>query len=176
AVLTTDSNIDDITLIAEQIQSIASELGQQYDQSDLLHMGIVSFERSSEFERLMPALIEAYEQARLIEANAFYIKENTLSSMTEMSWKATIEQVIKEDSAVITFTNQAYNYSDTAKPTLVMREAFTEVRDGNGNLLPIGTFFSMAEAFDLVETLDKHIVQKVLKLMSAEANPASVTI
>jgi EAL domain-containing protein (putative c-di-GMP-specific phosphodiesterase class I)/GGDEF domain-containing protein/HAMP domain-containing protein len=176
AVLTTDSNIDDITLVAEQIQALANDIGQQFEHNDLLHMGIVSYERSSEFERLMPALIEAYEQARLIEANAFYIKENTLSSMTEMSWKATIEQVLKEDSAVITFTNQAYNFSDTAKPTLVMREAFTEVRDGNGNLLPIGTFFSMAEAFDLVETLDKHLVQKVLKLMSAEANPAPVTI
>jgi predicted signal transduction protein with EAL and GGDEF domain len=176
AVLTTDSNMQDITRIAEQIQALANELGQQYEHSDLLHMGIVSYERSSEVERLMPALIEAYEQARLIEANAFYIKENTLSSMSEMSWKATIEQVINTDSAMITFTNQAYNYSDTAKPHLVMREAFTEVRDANGDLLPIGTFFSMAEAFDLVETLDKHIVQKVLDLMGEESNPAPVTI
>lgn len=176
AVLTTDSNIDDITLVAEQIQSLANTIGQQYDHADLLHMGIVSFERSSEFERMIPALVEAYEQARLIEANAFYLKENTLSSMTEMSWKSTIEQVIKTDAAVITFTNQAYNYSDTAKPTLVMREAFTEVRDANGDLLPIGTFFSMAEAFDLVETLDKHLVQKVLKLMMAETDPAPVTV
>lgn len=34
----------------------------------------------------------------------------------------------------------------------------------------------MAEAFDLVETLDKHLVQKVLKLMSAETDPAPVTV
>lgn len=176
AVLTTNSHINEVTQIAEQIQALASELGQQYEQNDLLHMGVVSFERSSEFERIIPALIEAYEQARLIEANAFFIKETTLSSMTEMNWKATIEQVIETDSTVITFTNQAYNYSDTTAPRLVMREAFTGVRDGNGELLPIGTFFSMAEAFDLAKTLDKHIVQKVLKLMSQETDPVAVTI
>ena len=176
AVMTNGTTLDDITLIAEQIQSLANQLGQQYQQPDLLHMGIVSFERSSEFDRLMPALVEAYEQARLIEANAFHIKENTLSSMSEMHWKNAIEQVIKDDSAVITFTNQAYHYSETDPPKLVMREAFTEVRDSKGQLLPIGTFFSMAEAFDLVEVLDKTLVTKVLKLIAEEVDPAPVTI
>lgn len=176
AVMTNGTTLDDITLVAEQIQSLANQLGQQYQQPDLLHMGIVSFERSSEFDRLMPALVEAYEQARLIEANAFHIKENTLSSMSEMHWKNAIEQVIKDDSAVITFTNQAYHYSETDPPKLVMREAFTEVRDSKGQLLPIGTFFSMAEAFDLVEVLDKTLVTKVLKLIAEEVDPAPVTI
>lgn len=176
AVMTNGTTLDDITLVAEQIQSLANQLGQRYQQPDLLHMGIVSFERSSEFDRLMPALVEAYEQARLIEANAFHIKENTLSSMSEMHWKNAIEQVIKDDSAAITFTNQAYHYSDTDLPKLVMREAFTEVRDSKGQLLPIGTFFSMAEAFDLVEVLDKTLVTKVLKLIAEEVDPAPVTI
>ena len=176
AVVQTGGNLADINELAGQIQKVASRLGEHYNHQDLLHMGIVSFGRSSEFERLLPALVEACKQALLIGENAYFIKENTLSSMTDVDWRTTIEQVIAQDTAVITFTNAAYHYHDNLQPQLVMREAFTEIRDDDGQLLPVGTFFSMAEAFGLAITLDQHIVQKVLKQIAQEAKPAPVMI
>lgn len=176
AVIQTGADGNDVKALAQQVQRIASRLGEQYDQHDLLHMGIVPFARNSEFERLQPALIEAYKQALLIGENAYFIKEDTLSSMNDIGWKTTIEQVIAEDGIIITFTNAAYSYDDNLQPQLVMREAFTEVRDNTGQPFPIGTLFSMAEAFGASVALDQHIVRKVLQQLSQEATPAPVMI
>lgn len=176
AVIQAEAAGNDVKALAQQIQLIASRLGEQYGQHDLLHMGIVPFARNSEFERLQPALIEAYKQALLIGENAYFIKQDTLSSMNDIGWKTTIEQVIAENESIITFTNAAYSYDDNLQPQLVMREAFTEVRDNTGQPLPIGTLFSMAEAFGASVALDQHIVRKVLQQLSQEAIPAPVMI
>lgn len=164
-----------ITAFADKLQKAVNNLGQQYDDEDLLHIGIVGFGRSSEFDRLLPAAIEAYEQSKLIGANAYFIKQDSLSSISDQDWKAAISQAIDKQTPEITFTNQAYNYAGTS-PQQVMMEAFTVVRDADGKELPIGTFFSMAEEFGLVEQLDRTIVSKVLTTMEQQKVTTPVTI
>lgn len=164
-----------ITIFADKLQHAVNALGQQYNDKDLLHIGIVEFGRSSDFDRLLPAAIEAYEQSRLIGANAYFIKKESLSSVSDQAWKAAISQAISNNTPEITFTNQAYNYRSES-PELVMMEAFTVVRDASGQELPIGTFFSMAEEFQLVEQLDKTIVSKILATMEQQKVRTPVTI
>ena len=105
-----------------------TELGRQHGITDLIHMGIVHFERSSEFERLMPAAIEAYEQAKLIGPNAYFIKPDNLSSRSEAAWRDIIVRSIGLKTADITFRAEAYNYLGEV-PVKVMTEAFTETTD-----------------------------------------------
>ena len=165
----------EIQTLAESLQERFNHLGQVHGIEDLLHTGIVRFERSSEIERLMPAMVEAYEQARLIGQNAFFIKEDSLSSMTEMDWKAAVEHAIDYNTPEITFTAEAYNYhTDPAQQ--VMREAFTVVRNDDGDALSIGTFFSMAEEFALVEALDKTIIHKIISQLEVSDDPTPVTV
>lgn len=164
-----------ITAFADKLQKAVNTLGQQYNDQDLLHIGIVEFGRSSEFDRLLPAAIEAYEQSKLIGVNAYFIKQDSLSSISDQAWKAAITEAIDNNTPEITFTNLAYNYAGD-DPVQVMMEAFTVVRDADGQELPIGTFFSMAGEFGLVEQLDRTIVNKVLATMVQQKVRTPVTI
>ncbi|MEX1199666.1 MAG: LapD/MoxY N-terminal periplasmic domain-containing protein [Methylophaga sp.] len=175
AILYPGSDQPTITSFANKLQKAVTTLGEQYDDPDLLHMGIIEFGRSSEFDRLMPAAIEAYEQSKLIGANAYFIKQDSLSSISDQAWKAAVSQAIDNNTPEITFTNLAYNYAGE-DPVKVMMEAFTVVRDAAGQELPIGTFFSMAGEFGLVEQLDRTIVSKVLATMEQQKVSTPVTI
>lgn len=164
-----------ITNVAEKLQQDISELARQYEIDDLVHMGIILFDRTSEFDKLAPAMLEAYEQAKNIGNNAYFIKEDVISSMTEMEWKTAINDAIENNTPEITLTNQAFNYDDNM-PDKVMEEAFTIVRDDEGRSLSIGTFFSMAQEFGLDEELDKCIVNKIILLMEQTHQATPVTI
>jgi len=175
ALLCPQTNTQSITVLADKLKQDITELGQQYAIHDMVHSGIVYFDRSSEFDRLMPALIEAYEQARAIGHNAYFIKQDSISSMSEQDWKAAISQAIDTNSPEINFMAEAYNYKADA-PVKVMQEAFAVVKDSEGNALSIGTFFSMAQEFNLAEMLDRCIVNKIINKMEQENHRVPVTI
>ncbi len=175
ALLCPDFDNKQITELATSLQQQLTELGKKYDLDDLVHIGIIRFERSSDFEKLSPAMVEAYEQARNIGHNAYFIKEDSVSSMSELDWKATITSAIDNNMPEITLTSEAYNYSGDSA-VKVMEEAFAVVKDGVGNTLSIGTFFSMAQEFGLEEELDKCIVNKIILLMEEKQQSVPVTI
>lgn len=175
ALLCPQTDMQAITVLADKLKQAITELGQQYAINDMVHSGIVYFDRSSEFDRLMPALIEAYEQARAIGHNAYFIKQDSISSMSEQDWKVAISQAIDTNSPEINFTAEAYNYKSD-QPVKVMQEAFAVVKDSEGNALSIGTFFSMAQEFNLAEMLDRCIVNKIINKMEQENHSVPVTI
>ena len=159
----------------EQLQAGIEQLGGNYQLDDLVHIGIIHFDRTSEYNKLYPAMIEAYEQAKNIGHNAYFVNDNLSSSMSDLEWKKVIKEAIENNTPEITFTAQAFNYQhDPAQK--VMEEAFTVIRDSGGNLLPIGIFFSMAQEFNMVEALDKCIVNKVIKLMEETNTETAITI
>jgi len=175
ALISPQADVNSVTALAERLKHDINELGQQYAVEDIMHTGIVYFDKTSEFDRLMPALIEAYEQARNIGQNAFFIKQDSISSMSEQDWREAIVNAIDNNTPEITFTAEAYNYN-TDIPIKVMQEAFTVVRDESGNPLSIGTFFSVAQEFGLAEDLDKLIVNKIILKMEADNITTPVTI
>lgn len=175
ALLAESKDVNSVTKLAEQLKQDINALALKFELDDMLHTGIVYFDKTSEFNRLMPALIEAYEQARNIGLNAFYIKQDSISSMSEQDWREAIVKAIDNNSPEITFTAEAYNYTGT-EPVKVMQEAFTVVKDASGNALSIGTFFSVAQEFGLAEQLDRLIINKIIQQIEAEKIPTPVTI
>jgi EAL domain-containing protein (putative c-di-GMP-specific phosphodiesterase class I) len=170
-------NVDENTVISHitQLQSDIEHLTDNYQLDDLIHIGIVHYQRTSSYNKLYPAMIEAYEQAKNIGHNAYFIKDDFESSMSDIAWKELISSTIENNTPEITFTAEAYNY-DSEPAQKVMDEAFTVVKDSEGNEISIGTFFSMAQEFNLVESLDKCIVNKVIHLMESTAKTTPVTI
>jgi len=160
-----------------QLKNDFDMLGKAHDLQDLVHIGIVRYNKSSDFNKLYPAMIEAFEHAKNIGANAYYLKEDLASPMSDIEWKALITNAVDKNTPTpeITFIAEAFNH--TQVPTLkVMEEVFTVVKDNAGNPLSIGTFFSMAQEFDLVEALDQCVVNKVITLMEKTAKLTPVTI
>jgi len=169
------TNIDKSTIenTAEQLKQDLSNLGSQTNTPDLAHIGIVYFDKTSDSAKLEPAMREAYETATLIGANSYSIKEDIVSSMTDAEWKQTITDAINNGTPKVTLTSEAYS-ADGSK--LVMEEAFTLVKDAANNTLSIGTFFSMAQEFNLSIDLDKCIVEKIISLMEEMNKTTPVTI
>jgi EAL domain-containing protein (putative c-di-GMP-specific phosphodiesterase class I)/GGDEF domain-containing protein len=160
-----------------QLKRDVDALGKSYQQQDLVHIGIVRYERSIDLKKLYPAMVEAYEHAKNIGINAYYFKEDLSSPMTDVEWKALIVNAIDKNTPMpeITFTAEAYNHKQI--PTLkVMEEVFTAVKGKEGISLSIGTFFSMAQEFNLVEALDQCIVNKVINVMETTQKSTPVTI
>jgi hypothetical protein len=152
--------------LIQQLKNDINILGKSYQQEDLIHIGVIHYERSSDFDKLYPGMVEAYEHAKNIGNNAYYIKEDLASPMSDMEWKTLIRSAIDNNVPIpeITFTAEAHDYKQVPAAK-VMEEAFTAVRDKEGELLSIGTFFSMAQEFQLVEALDQSIVNKVITVM-----------
>jgi EAL domain-containing protein (putative c-di-GMP-specific phosphodiesterase class I)/GGDEF domain-containing protein len=175
ALLCANFSSEDINKLANTLQQQITQLGQDSGSEDLVHIGFTRFDRSSDFDKLMPAMLESYEQAKLIGLNAFFIKEESVASMTDQEWKSTIIDTINNNTPEISFTNRAHNYA-TDEGELVMEEAFTVVKDSQLNNLSIGTFLSMAQEFNLVEELDKCIVNKIIGLMEQTRHATPVTI
>jgi EAL domain-containing protein (putative c-di-GMP-specific phosphodiesterase class I)/GGDEF domain-containing protein len=165
--------------LIKQLKYDIAILGKSYQQQDLIHTGVIRYERSSDFSKLYPGMVEAYEHAKNIGNNAYYIKEDLASPMSDIEWKTLITSAIDNNlpTPEITFTAEAYDYKQVPAKK-VMEEAFTVVRDNNGDVLSIGTFFSMAQEFQLVEALDQSIVNKVISLMEKtnKTNPVTINL
>ncbi len=164
-----------ILAFAESLKQNITVLGQQYEIEDLVHIGIIRFERDNDFNKLQPAMLEAYEQAKNIGLNAYFVNDDIVSSMSDVEWKQLITESIDNRTPEITLTSEAFNFADD-EPQKVMTEAFTVVKDKLGNLLSIGTFFSMAQEFKLEEALDKVIVNNIIALMESQTVQVPVTI
>lgn len=162
-----------ISFINELQQNIA-KLAKKYAMEDLVHIGIIKFERDNDFDKLQPAMIEAYEQARNIGSNAYYLNDDIVSSMDDNQWKQLITAAIEQKTPEITLTSEAYDFSVPRQN--VMSEAFTVVRGISGNPIAIGTFFSMAQEFKLESELDKVIINNVIDYIKAEFITSPVTI
>jgi len=125
-----------ISSFSTLLQQKIADIGQQFGIDDLAHTGIISFNRASASSKLSSAMIEAYEQAKNIGPNAYFIQDHSIAAMSEQDWKQTIVNVIDNDMPEITLTSEAFNYKANS-PIKVMEEAFTIVRDDNGNPLSI---------------------------------------
>ena len=165
--------------LIKQLKSDIAILGKSYQQQDLINIGVIRYERSSDFNKLYPGMVEAYEHAKNIGHNAYYIKEDLASPMSDIEWKTLITSAIDNNlpTPEITFTAEAHDYKQVPAKK-VMEEAFTVVRDSNGDVLSIGTFFSMAQEFQLVEALDQSIVNKIISLMEKtnKTNPVTINL
>ncbi|PHS24703.1 MAG: signal protein [Methylophaga sp.] len=166
---------ESIIEFAESLKQRIAKLGLDYELKDLVHIGIIKFERSSDFAQLAPAMIEAYEQARKIGNNAYCIKEDSIRSMTGNDWRTAIQNVIDNNMPEITLTSEAYNYAGT-EPVQVMEEAFVNVHNNAGIDLSIATFFSMAQEFDLEIELDKCIVGNIVATVDQSSRAVPITV
>ncbi|MBL4744662.1 MAG: EAL domain-containing protein [Cycloclasticus sp.] len=159
ALLVRDANSEQIEKLAKLLSVEFTELGEKYDKKDIAHIGVAVFDPFSSTENLLLAATEAYEQAQLIGANSYYLRQGEDRAKDMAEWKEVVFDVIDRNDYKVSYVGPIANL-ETGE--VMMEEAFSEARDKQGNVLAIGTFVSISEKFVKIIELDEGITSRVV--------------
>lgn len=140
------------------------ELSNKYDKPDMAHIGGVTFDALSTTATLISAATEAYEKARLIGDNSFAFSEGSENARTIDEWRKLVDSAITDNLFDITYAFQAYSLLEGEESQIVIEEAVSQVkdRDDPDQLVPIGTFISIAETSGRINEFDFKVITNVL--------------
>jgi diguanylate cyclase (GGDEF)-like protein len=157
--------IKQIEQIAKLLSTSLAELGAKYHKSDIAHIGVAPFNPVGTTEGILLAANEAYEQARLIGANSYYIGERDSKAIDIDEWKSLVFNIIDKQDYNVSFVGKVENFQTGQ---ILMEEAFTQIVDNKGDHVSIGTFVSIAEKFSKIVELDKGVTTKVVEYIKNE--------
>jgi EAL domain-containing protein (putative c-di-GMP-specific phosphodiesterase class I)/GGDEF domain-containing protein len=160
AMLAPSMSRDEVENLGKILSNNLTVLGKKYSRSDLVHIGIVPFVVGSSTVNILSAASEAYEKAHVIGNKAFGMYRNDEKTRDMEDWQRLIKRVIEEQTYEITFISKVYKLPEESD--IVMEEVFAEIMDGD-QVVPIGSFISIAEKYNSVTDLDKGIIQKVVQ-------------
>ncbi len=152
-------NLPRVELFAKKLTTVFTALGGKYNMPDIAHIGVVPFNPVDTTENILLAAKEAYEQARLIGTNSYYVRAGNDTAIGIAEWKALVFNIIDKQKYNIQLINTIENFQNQQ---VLMQEAFTQAVDNKGNRLSIGTFISIAEKFEKIIELDKGVILKVI--------------
>ncbi len=159
ALLVKNAKTEEVEEIAKQLSSSFTEIGEKYKKPDIAHIGVVPFNPVDSVEGNLLAANEAYEQAHIIGQNSFYIRTNDDHAKAIADWKTLVFSVIDKHQYSVRFVDPV-EYFQTGKT--VMKEAFLDIFDKQGEAVSIGTFISIAEKFSKIVELDKGVILTVI--------------
>jgi EAL domain-containing protein (putative c-di-GMP-specific phosphodiesterase class I)/GGDEF domain-containing protein len=159
ALLVNNGNIEQIESIAQSLNSDIAELGQLYFKPDLVHIGVVHVNSVCTPKSILDSAYEAYEQARLIGVNSYYIRSNDDFSRDILNWKELVFNCIDKADYSLTYISKIIAFQNEQ---LIMEEASAQVYDSNNQLVAIGPFISIAEELAKIVDLDKGVINMVL--------------
>ena len=155
----------------EQAESIAKslsvsfgELGEHYNKTDIAHIGVAEFDPFSSADTILLAANEAYEQARLIGTNSYYLRKGEDRAKDIVEWKELVFDIVDNDDYSVSYVEETVNLQTGH---VLMRDAFSEALDKNGDVLSIGTFVSIAEKFVKIVDLDKGVTARAVEYIKA---------
>lgn len=166
-------NFEKTEQLAKTLRASFAEVGKKYQRNDIAHIGVAPFNPTSTTDSLLLAAKEAYEQAQLIGANSYYIRSGDDPAKDIAEWKSLVYNIIDNQKYSLSFVGRV---KDFQTEQVLMVDAFTQVFDNNENLLPIGTFVSIAEKFAKIVELDKGVILKVIAQIEKEPIDHAVAI
>jgi EAL domain-containing protein (putative c-di-GMP-specific phosphodiesterase class I)/GGDEF domain-containing protein len=165
AMLVNNGNIEQIESIANTLNSYFAELGQLYSKLDLVHIGVVRVNSVCTPNSLLDSAYEAYEQARLIGENSYYIRSNDDFSRDILNWKELVCNCIDKGDFSLSYISKITAFQTEQ---LIIEEASAQVYDSNNQLVAIGPFISIAEELAKIIDLDKGVINKVLEYIEKD--------
>jgi EAL domain-containing protein (putative c-di-GMP-specific phosphodiesterase class I)/GGDEF domain-containing protein len=160
ALLVNNGDIEQIESIAKALNSDIAELGQLYFKPDLVHIGVVNVNSVCTPKSILDSAYEAYEQARLIGENSYYIRSNDDFSRDIIKWRELVFNCIDKEEYSLSYISKITAFLNEQ---LIMEEASAQVYDSSNQLVAIGPFISIAEELAKIVDLDKGVIIKVLE-------------
>lgn len=172
AILAETDDLNRIELLCENLSSDITKLGPHYGKTDLAHIGASPVSLDT-LENTVSAAHEAYEQARLIGANGYYIRPEHRDARDLSAWKTLVFDCIDNTNYCLTYTGATISF-DTQQT--IMEEAFTKVIDKQGNSVPIAPFISIAEKYAKIIDLDKGVIRETLRHIQSSGIPHAIAV
>ncbi len=154
------NDVEAIESFAKSLSTDISELGEKYAKSDLMHIGIVPVNLVGTPKSQLFAATEAYEQARLIGPNSYYIRTNKNIARDIANWKTLVLDCIDNANYTLSYVGKTTSFQTGL---IIMEEVITQVYDKNGEKVAIGLFVSIAEKITKIIKHDKAVIEKVLE-------------
>lgn len=149
-----------IEALCKELSATISDLGARYSKSDLAHIGVTPINTLDTPDKAIIAAQEAYEQARLIGANRYYIRRDAHLARDVATWRELVFNSIDNKSFSVTFTAKTYSFADNH---LLMQDASVQTNDSDGNPVAIAPFIAIAEKYAKIVDLDKAVIEHVLQ-------------
>ena len=173
ALLVRQATREQVEELAKALSLAFTELSEKYRKSDIAHIGITHFNPVGTTDSILFAANEAHEQALLIGENGYYIRKSDNQAKDISEWKKLVYQVVDSQSYKIDYIGQISHCQSGA---LLIEDAFSHAYDVNGDLIPMGTFFSIAEKFAKIVDFDKEVTEQVIKYIHTKKVTHSVAI
>lgn len=159
--------------MAKALSLAMAQLGHQYHKPDIAHIGVTAFNPLSTPADTLAAAAEAYEQAKLIGANSYYIRVSDERAKTTADWKALVFDVIESQRYRLNLVSPTLSFS---YDSILMADAFMQISDATGNSVPVGTFIAVAEKFEKIIDLDKAVIDNVLTLLASHDDGRAIAV
>lgn len=147
--------------VAKKLKRDFEVLGEEFTLTEIAHIGATPFNELGTIDQMLQSANEAYEKAKLIGPNEFFIREKTKLSRDMTQWRDLITDIIDNANFEIDFVNDTFKL-DSEEKTIIMQEAFANVKDRENNDIPIGSFVSIAEKYEKIIHFDKAVIKKVI--------------
>lgn len=162
ALLLSEVNVDALQQFVSHLSLQFTELGRSYHYPDLVHIGVVPIQSSHTADSVVRAAYEAYEQAKLIGPNRYFIRTTGAAARDMTEWTALVRDCIENRRYSIGYINRTRNL---LTGDLLIEEAAIHVIDSNAKAIAIAPFIAIAEKIGKITELDKNVLTLVLQQM-----------
>ncbi|MGR8931026.1 MAG: LapD/MoxY N-terminal periplasmic domain-containing protein [Gammaproteobacteria bacterium] len=173
ALLAQTEDYPQIEALCKSLSLATMNLGLRHNKNDLIHIGVAPIDPVESVESNLSAAQEAYEQARLIGANGFYIRTQQQTSRDISAWRTLVVDGIENASYSVSLVGKTIDFESGQ---VIMEEAFTQVFDEQGNAVPIAPFISIAEKHAKIVDLDKGVIQQILQRIASSGVPHPIAV
>ncbi|MEA3498605.1 MAG: SiaB family protein kinase [Campylobacterota bacterium] len=161
AMISKKTNHQEIIDLTRNLKDEFIQLSRKYGLESVGHIGVTPFNPISTIDDIFEFANKAYNEAKQLGANEFYIRDKKDLEKDMLIWKELVADIIYNSKFNVAYTYQALSMD--GNKTILHEETFTSATSDEGKTIPIGTFISVAEKFDMIIDFDKAIVNKVIK-------------
>jgi EAL domain-containing protein (putative c-di-GMP-specific phosphodiesterase class I)/methyl-accepting chemotaxis protein len=161
ALIAKNATYEDAIALTKLLQKNFEELAIEFNKKEVVHIGGTPFNPIGTTPEILQSSTQAYEKATLIGSNEFFITDTNELSRDMESWRDLVFDIINNSKFEVNYigNSKILNANDDR---VVMQEAFTNIKDKDGNNIPIGTFVSIAEKYEKIVEFDKKVIEKVI--------------
>jgi EAL domain-containing protein (putative c-di-GMP-specific phosphodiesterase class I)/GGDEF domain-containing protein len=166
--LVVNSDLNRIEKLTTKLSKTYSELGNSYQYPDISHIGATPISLTDTLEQIWDAANEAFEQAKLIGANRYFIRKQNISARDVADWIRLVENTIDSVGYSVIVKDPIKNIETQS---VLMEEVAIEVAAQRGKPVPVAPFIAIAKNTGKIIEIDKFIISTVLKRLQQDPQP-----